>query len=436
MMKLLQAYAWTNFFTRFIGSEIPPKQKTISIHPWPRIQSFLRRRIKRFLPLPLILIFLAFFLQSAFATTLQDCEKDPIPDDKRGDCINLLSNKVGELSNQKKTLSSQIAQFNSQVQITQLKIRESEATINKLEKEISTLSDRIGYINTSLDKLEILLKKRIVATYQQSYVSNLELLLTSEDFSDLILKVQYLKQVQENDRRILLSLQQTKSNYANQKDEREVKQALIEESKKKLESLKISLDKQKVEKQAFLEITKNDEAKYQNLLSQAQAEQAIVFGGGTESFLRDVNQGDAIGSIASHSASPGCSTGAHLHFEVHQNNSVQNPNNYLKPGGFSYTSGYDQSYYGSVNPSGNLPWPLNETVIIYQGYGSHPFAQSFYTNGTHQGIDMDSGSKTVKSVKSGKLYGGSYNCSNGKLYYAKIDHGDGLTTWYLHMIPS
>lgn len=391
---------------------------------------------KKLLGFFLALIIFLTSLQIVSATTLEDCEKDPIPEDKRNDCIDILADKVSQLSTQKKTLSSQIAQFDSQIQITQLKIRDSQATIDRLEKEITALSARIGFINVSLDKLEILLKKRIVATYEQSYISNLELLLTSNGFSDLILKAQYLKQVQENDRRILLNLQQTKANYANQKDERETKQAQIEQSKKKLESLKVSLDGQKVEKQTFLEITKNDEARYQSLLAQAQAELAIVFGGGTETFMRDVSQGEAIGSIASHSASPGCSTGAHLHFEVHKNNSVQNPNSYLKPGGYAYSSGYDQSYYGSVNPSGDLPWPLNETVIIYQGYGSHPFAKSFYSNGSHQGIDMDSGSKTVKSVKSGKLYGGSYNCSNGKLYYAKIDHGDGLTTWYLHMIPS
>lgn len=392
--------------------------------------------IKKLLALVLPLFIFTISLNSALATTIEDCEKDPIPQDKLNDCIDLLAGKINELSSQKKTLSSQIAQFDSQIQITQLKIKESQVTIDRLEKEIITLTDRIGFINQSVDKLELLLKKRIVATYQQSYVSNLELLLTSHGFSDLILRAQYLKQIQENDRKILLGLQQTKANYANQKDERETKQAQIEESKKKLESLKVSLDQQKIEKQAFLEATKNDEAKFQRLLAQAQAEQAIVFGGGTESFLRDVNGGDSIGSIASHSASPGCSTGAHLHFEVHKNNSVENPNNYLKSGGYTYPSGYDQSYYGSVDPHGDLPWPLTETVIIYQGYGSHPFAKSFYGNGTHQGIDMDSGSKTVKAVKSGKLYGGSYSCTNGKLFYAKIDHGDGLTTWYLHMIPS
>lgn len=388
--------------------------------------------IKKFLVLLLLFFFALISTKSTRAISLEDCENGS----KDSACIDILSKKIDDLGSQKKTLSSQITQFNSQIQLTQVQIANAEATIEKLEKEIGALGARIGYINQSVDKLEVLLKERIVATYQQSFVSDLELVLTSHDFSDLILRLQYLKQVQENDKKILESLQQTKSNYANQKDEREQKQAAIEENKKKLEVLKVGLDKQKAEKQAFLEATKNDEARYQRLLAQAQAELAIVFGGGSESYIRDVSQGDSIGSIASYSVSPGCSTGAHLHFEVHKGGGVDNPNSYLKSGGYSYPDGYDQSYYGSVNPSGDLPWPLNETVIIYQGYGSHPFAKSFYSNGTHQGIDMDSGSKTVKAVKAGKLYGGSYSCSNGKLFYAKIDHGDGLTTWYLHMVPS
>lgn len=388
--------------------------------------------IKRILSLVLFVLLFIAASRLALAVTDEECEKGSTD----SGCIDYFNKKLDDLGTQKKTLSSQIDQFNSQVQLTQVKIADAKASIEKLEKEIGALSARIGYINLSVDKLEILLKRRIIATYEQSFVSNLEYVLTSSDFSDLVLRLQYLKLIQENDKKILTSLQETKANYANQKDEREEKQAAIENSKKKLEALEIDLEKQKKEKQQFLEATKNDEARYQRLLAQAQAELAIVFGGGTESFMRDVNQGDAIGSIASYSVSPGCSTGAHLHFEVHKGGSVDNPNNYLKPGGYTYPSGYDQSYYGSVNPTGDLPWPLNETVIIYQGYGSHPFAQAFYTNGTHQGIDMDSGSKTVKAIKAGKLYGGSYSCSNGKLYYAKIDHGDGMTTWYLHMVPS
>jgi len=387
-----------------------------------------------FIILPLLLLLMS---QISLAANLADCEKEDIAQDKVNECIDILSDKVSELGAQKKTLSTQIANFDNQIRLTQLKIADAQTKIAQLEKEISVLGFRIEYITDSVDRLEILLKERIVATYQQSFVSNLELLLTSKDFSDLILRVQYLRQVQENDKRILANLLQTKSSYANQKDERETKQAAIEENKNKLLGLKTSLDKQKTEKQAFLEVTKNDETRYQRLLAQAQAERAIVFGGGTDIFIRDVNQGESIGSIASHSASPGCSTGAHLHFEVQKDNNLQNPNVYLKGANYSYSYPPEQySYYGTVSPSGDLPWPLNEQIVIHQGYGAHTFAQSFYSGGIHTGIDMDSGSSSVKAVKNGKLYGGSYNCSSGKLYYAKVVHDDGLVTWYLHMVPN
>ena len=376
------------------------------------------------------------------AVTLEECERDPGVN--VSDCINLFSSKIGDLASQKKTLSSQIAQYDTQIKLTQLKVSEAQATINKLEKEIGTLGFRIGYVTNSIDELEKLVRQRIVATYEQGFVSNLELVLTSNNFSDLILKLQYLRQVQENDKKILGSLQETRSNYENQKDEREQKQAAIEESKKKLEGLKISLDGQRAEKQAFLQITKNDEVRYQRLLSEAQAEQAIVFGGGTDVFRRDVKQGDAIGSISAYGNSPGCSSGAHLHFEIHKNNSVQDPNGYLKPISVTYNySESDYSVYGTVNPHGDLPWPVSDPIYINQGFGAQKNA-SIYGPAGHAGIDMasgpgDAGGDTVKAIKSGKLYGGSYKCGGrypGTLYYAKVEHDDGLVTWYLHMIPN
>src|SRR3989344_2099852 len=391
------------------------------------------------LVLPLVLSVIVIFFQpeNISAVSLEECEKNSAIN--VNECIDIFSNKIEDLGNQKKTLSSQIAQFDTQIKLTQLRISEAEATIEKLEKEISALGFRIGYVTESIGQLEILVKERIVATYQQSFISNLELLLTSSDFSDLILKLQYLRQVQENDKKILASLQETRSNYANQKDEREQKQAAIEENKKKLEGLRMNLDQQKLEKQVLLTATKNDETRFQRLLAQAQAERAIVFGGGTDVFIRNVNQGDSIGSIAARSASPGCSSGAHLHFEVHKNGSVQNPNDYLKSGVNYYYSDNDEAGVGSINPHGDLPWPISEPIEITQGYGMTPYERSSnaYGGGPHNGIDMDSGSSTVKAVKSGKLYGGSIQCGGkypGPLYYAKVEHTDGLVTWYLHMV--
>ena len=375
-----------------------------------------------------------FFLISTkiiTAVSLQDCENNPTSD--VSGCIEVLSNKLNDLGAQKKTLSSQIAQFDTQIQVTQLKISDAQKTLTKLEGEINALGFRIGYVTDSISKLENLVKERIVATYEQSYISNLEFLFSSDNFSDAILRMQYLKVVQQNDKKVLSALQETRSNYANQKDEREQKQAAIEDQKTKLEALKVSLDQQKTEKQAFLRETQNDESKYQRLLAQAQAEIAIAFGGGTETYMRDVKVGDTIGNIIS--GRSGCSTGTHLHFEVHKNGRVDDPNNYLSSTSFDYPFGESDS--GSINPHGSLPWPINSPIHITQAYGMTPYAKSGAYNGSpHFGIDMYSSSSTVKAVKDGKLYGGSYSgCSYGPLVYAKVKHDDGTDTLYLHTIP-
>lgn len=363
--------------------------------------------------------------------------------DKRTSCISEVivkcEQQLENTRNQEKTLKSQLSLIDGQTKVTTLKIEETNLKIAKLEREIENLSTRIERISITLDTLSEILLKRIIQTYKYSNtVSTFDLLLSSHGFADLLERLKYIQVAQAYDKKKLYELQATKLAYNDQKIDKETRQIEAEKLIKDLAIYKNQLDQQKKDKDELLKITKNDEARYQSLLAQARAEQAIVFGGGKETFMRNVNQGDSIGSIASHGTSPGCSSGAHLHFEVHKNGGVSDPNNYLKGAGFSYSYNADMyGTYGTINPSGDLPWPINEPIIINQGYGSsHSYAKNSYPNGTHMGIDMDSGgSSIVKSVKSGKLYSGSYSCGNGPLYYAKVEHDDGLITWYLHMIP-
>ncbi|KKR51376.1 MAG: hypothetical protein UT84_C0001G0061 [Candidatus Curtissbacteria bacterium GW2011_GWA1_40_16] len=385
--------------------------------------------------LPAVFLLLSF--NKIYSVSLEECDKENIPSDKISECINVLSQKVGELNSQKKTLASQITQFNSQIQITQLKISDAQTTLAKLENEINILGFRIGYVNDSIGKLETLVKERIVATYQESFVSDLELVLSSSGFSDIILRLQYLKQVQENDKRILASLQQTKSNYAGQKDEREQKQAEIEAAKEKLLGLKTSLDSQKAEKQAFLSITQNDEARYQQLLARARAEfeaiQAIIAGNGTETQVGQVNEGQKIASIIQGSSCN--SNGAHTHFIVRKPGGVtDNPFTYLKNVSYENNSGGDP-----FNPSGNWEWPISPPIQFNQGYGvtwavqNDPIIKQYYS--FHNGIDINSSSTEVRAVKSGTLYRGTYSGSGGcSLRYVRVDHSDSdLDTLYLHI---
>lgn len=404
--------------------------------------------LKKFFIKALAAVFLSFILiftsisnaqtpaptQSSSTVTIPECAEKNLNTEQ---CIDYLKGKINEKEGEKKTLSSQIAVMNNQIRLTQFQIASTEEQITNLTLDIDTASKKISGLEKSLNELIVVLMNRVVATYEIGTIQPLQILLTSSDASDFLSRLNYLKRAQAHDKKLIYETQQAKIDYTNQKEIYENKKKKVEQLKNQLVSYNVQLATDKSSKQALLAVTSNDEARYQRLLQQAQAERAIVFGGGSDTYLRDVGQGDSIGSVASHSVSPGCSSGAHLHFEVQSNGSVQNPSNYLRSASYSYSYSSDSyGYYGTINPTGDLPWPLNEPVTINQGYGSHGFAKNFYPGGIHTGIDMDSSSSTVKTVKSGKLYGGSYNCSNGKLYYAKVVHDGGLTTWYLHMIPN
>lgn len=380
-----------------------------------------------------LLILLLFLSRDSIIAQTTDCQ-DISDANLKIDC---LKSKINALQGQKKTLSSQIAVMDNQIYLAELRIESTKQQISDLTLDIDTADKKIDGLESSLDNLIKVLLNRMVTTYQIGQTQPFEILLSSNNATSFFSRLNYLRIAQVHDKELIYLTQQAKNDYTNQKNILEDKKKKVVALKTQLEGYTNQLEASKKDKQSLLSVTQSDEAKYQQLLSQAQAERAVVFGGGADSYLRDVNQGDSIGFIATHSISPGCSSGSHLHFEVQKDGSVQNPNSYLKPTNFSYDYGPDSySYYGTINPSGDLPWPLNEPVTIHQGYGSHGFAQNIYSGGVHTGIDMDSSSSTVKAVKAGKLYGGSYSCSNGKLYYAKVVHDGGLTTWYLHMVPN
>jgi peptidoglycan hydrolase CwlO-like protein len=334
--------------------------------------------------------------------------------------------KISDLQEQERDLSEQLTYINSQIQLTELRIEEAQAKIDQLEKEIGVLGFRIGYITDSVDKLEILLKERIVATYQQGYISNLELLLTSQDFSDLILRLQYVRQVQENDKKILEDLQQTRASYANQKDEREEKQAQIEEEKKKLDAANLLLGQQKKEKDDFLALTQNDESRYQEELRRLQADAASISQalGNIGAKIGNVSKGEIIGSVGS----SGCSTGPHLHFQVFTDARVEGEGenrrivgNHVDPKPYLEDSKYEK-------PVPNYP----QNVTVWYG--------EVYFLGTHWGIDIANPFGTpIRAIDSGEAYFTSAPCNYnipGGTPLGKgivVDHKNGLITLYWHI---
>lgn len=329
-------------------------------------------------------------------------------------------NEIKRLNAQANTLKNQISQFNAQINLTQLKIEETE-------ERIRLLGGRIDLLEVSLQSLTEAFSSRANETYKMARLGDpLVLLVTSKNLSEAVTRFHYLQRIQEADRELLVKLQDAQDTYVAEKDDQE-------ELQEQLQGQQRVLGAQKEAKAELLEITRNDEKRYQELLAKARAEleaiQSILVGKGDETEVGRISAGESIASII-----PGvstCSTGAHLHFEVVKDGGHQNPANYLSPKTVEWDNGPDPEF--SFN--GSWPWPLNDPIRITQGYGMTYYAGqlNYYGGSPHTGLDMVNDDYGVKAVQPGVLYRGAIGCGGGTLRYVRVKQDDGLNTYYLHV---
>ena len=390
-------------------------------------------------------VFLLLQPSNIFADSCDSETCDP-NSDNYGACLAIQrecwENKISTAQREANTLQSTISILDGQIRVQALQIQQTVSEINQLEKEITELSQRIEGLSISLDKLSGILIERIRQSYKQSRTQFKANLFVSDSFNQFISQNRYLSQAQSQTLDVMKKTELQRATYDQQKTLKEEKQAEVAQKRNELQAQKATLDAQKNSKNSLLVETKNNEAVYQQKLARIKSElesiNAIILGKGTESEVRDVKEGEKIASVIQGES---CNSGGtHLHFSITKNNISQNPFSYLKETAFENCSG---SFCGSndgdsFNPSGSWPWPLNGLIRLSQGYGNtwavrNTWVSSIYN--FHTGIDIvPSDSTSVKAVKDGKLYYGSYTGSYGcKLPYVKVVHSDSVISLYLHV---
>ena len=225
--------------------------------------------MKRFILSFLILIFVTVFLVYSYPLSAQD---NSCLNDDRDAKIACLENKLTNIRQQKNTLSSQIQEMDTQIYIKTLTIQQTEQRITQTQYEINTLTTRIDGLDSSLNSLSKLLIQRVVKGYKKRVPSIFDLFINSENISDLVNNIKYQKTTQDNNQKLLLQVQEAKTNYEEQKTLRETKKKELDDLITTLENQKIALNNQQKQKRKLLADTNNDEATYQRLLIQARTQ--------------------------------------------------------------------------------------------------------------------------------------------------------------------
>lgn len=381
----------------------------------------------RFLvPVCLILLLFPIFVKPIFSQESNDL------DNKKKE-IEAIQQELNRLQGEKQTLSTTIKFFDNKIKLTEAQIKQTEQELDQVNQDIIRLTGEIIRLDSSLEELTAQLVHRINQSYKESRVSPYLSFLVSNHLNQLINRMKYLQVTEKHHRNLIYQLETTRTDFDHQKTLKEEKQQQLNTLTEKLESQKKSLASQQKSKQQLLEMTKNDERRFQQELKQKLAEleaiQSIIAGKGDEKEVGNVEEGNTIASII-----PGpsaCSSGAHLHFEVIKDNNHRNPADLLSPKSVTWDNSPDSPF----NFSGSWRWPLDDPIRITQGYGMTFYASvvRYYGGNPHTGIDMINSDLKVKSVKKGKLLRGAIACGGGTLRYVKVQQEDGIDTYYLHI---
>jgi len=352
----------------------------------------------------------------------------PTPDTTSGklndikDKIKELEGKLNDLRSTEKTLQSQIDVVDNQIELTQLRINSTESEISELTEDIDIAVGKVDHLEDSIGKISEALLNRIVATYKAGSLAQSPLFVNADTFADYFTKMNYLRIIQAQDRKLLYETHQAQLDYENQKNIFEDKKAKVVALQVQLEEYKAQIDEEKKGKEDLLKITKNDEEEFQSLLNKLRADAASISQaiGNIGYKIGSVSKGEAIAAVGS----SGCSTGPHLHLEVYTNAKVEDGEiigNRVDPKLYLEDSKY-------VNPVPNYPG----NVTAWYG--------EIYFLGTHTGLDIANPYGTpIVAMDSGDAYYTSAPCnlniaggsSMGKGIV--VDHKNGMVSLYWHI---
>ena len=346
-----------------------------------------------------------------------------------------VQSQINSTKQQKASTQSEIQELDRQLasvqaEITQLntKIQETTANLNKSQQELKeAIATREAHYNT--------LKKRIRVMYEYGNSGYLEALLSSDNFSDFITRLEYTNKLVEYDNKVLKDYTHSEEVIATNvktiaKDKKQIEDMKAEQAKKQQ-----ILDNNIARKNQIVKQLDSNQSTYEAQIADLQQQdanvQALIQKAEAEAKAREAAAAKAKADAAAKAKAAAQAAKAKSSSSSRTKSSTRSKSSSYNTGS-SNTSGGSSSatVYSSNGKHYQYPIPAYNGYKPNSGYG---YRSSPIAGGTefHTGVDLKATLNTdVIAAESGTVIYAGWRGGYGKCVI--IDHGGGYSTLYAH----
>ena len=366
--------------------------------------------------------------------------------------------QLDQMEAKKQENEEEIAQLQSQLQDNLTNMEDIVVQKSLIDREIFLLRKQVDQINEMISAYNVLIadkqdelnqaqerldilneqnKARIRAMEEDGAISYWSVLFKANSFSDLLDRVNMIKEIAEADQRRLAEMKAAAEKVAQVQAELALEKANLEDKKTELGETEADLQVKRTEADKLLADLIATGEEYERWLEESEVRQ--------EQLLEQINQGyvELENALASESYSRWLEESYSIYIEESIAESIWIEESIAE------SIWIEESIAASIaaeatRPTYNKPedtppiygggWrsPLNESSYVTSPYGwrLHPIYGDWRF---HHGVDLDSWQgQTIVATRSGVVAEAGWDPWGGG-NYVRIDHGDGYASAYLHM---
>lgn len=306
--------------------------------------------------------------------------------------------KANELESKKSEAEAQKADLNDQLNKVVAEMEQTVADIEKKQNEILQKEEELMHAKVTENNQYESMKKRIKYMYENGNTQFIEILFESKTIGDFLNNAEYISQISEYDRNMLVEFQKIVSSIEEQ-------EAALHEENAKLETLRGELVAKQEDVKTMLAGKEEEINSLDSEISANAAKLAELEAAAAEEARRQEEAARAAQAAAAAQSSSG-------------SGSSTRPN---------ISGGAGGSYTGSSSGVLGNPCP-SAYISSHFGGRNSPTAGA---SSNHKGTDFAAGAGApIYASESGTVVTASYSSVRGN--YVVINHGNGMSTLYQH----